>query len=340
MEKCAVSLQLYGLLFCRYLCTAFEPKHNATIPLNRSGIEQSNPEPLVPLCHDQRLLFQHRNKGYQFLTLAYPFISLRFQGGVLLKCGIVAFLNTPGFQRVGILRLGNRGVLFYMCFHKFRCYRHFVVLPLHFGIKLCGVTERPTNKLTVGKHHGSVAHQLVVGNKKPPLDFFLGQLWSPASVLVLEFPVALEYHALILIRGVPDLSAVKPAAISADDFTVESLIAVSPAEFFSPCHFFLHRLKFLRGDNSFMRTFHIILRHLTVIDAKFFCQKIRCKPFLPKYRKADTITRKVNTPPVGYILLATVTLSRSNLLFLLTSQVMSFLTSVFYTSINIFLNTN
>ena len=78
----------------------------------------------------------------------------------------------------------------------------------------------------------------------------------------------------------PDLSAVETATVSADDFTVKSLIAVSSAQFLAPCHFFLHRFKFLRGDYGFVRIFHVILGHFAVIDPQFFRQEVSCKAFL------------------------------------------------------------
>src|SRR5574344_516462 len=93
---------------------------------------------------------------------------------------------------------------------------------------------------------------------------------SLASVLIFELLIALKYHASIFSRGMPDLSAVETATVSADDFTVKSLVAVSSAQFLAPCHFFLHRFKFLRSNNGFMRTFYIILRHLAVIYPQFF----------------------------------------------------------------------
>ena len=50
----------------------------------------------------------------------------------------------------------------------------------------------------------------------------------------------------------PDLSAVETTTVSADEFTVKSLIAVSSAQLFAPRHFILNRLKFLRGYDGFV----------------------------------------------------------------------------------------
>lgn len=101
-------------------------------------------------------------------------------------------------------------------------------------------------------------------------DFVLGECRSLASVLIFELLIALEYHASIFISGMPDLSAVETATVSANDFTVKSLIAVSSAQFFASRHFFLHRFKFLRGDDGFVRIFHIILGYFAVIYPQFF----------------------------------------------------------------------
>ena len=68
----------------------------------------------------------------------------------------------------------------------------------------------------------------------------------------------------------PDLSTVEAATVSADDFTVKSLIAVSSAQFLAPGHFSLHRFKFLRGNDGFVRILHIILGDFAVIDPQFF----------------------------------------------------------------------
>ena len=98
---------------CGYFLSALEPKHNPTIALNRSGIEQSNPKSLVPFGYRQRLLFEHRYKGGQLLALANPSILLRFECVVMFKSGVIAIFNAFGFQSVGFLRLGDGRILLY-----------------------------------------------------------------------------------------------------------------------------------------------------------------------------------------------------------------------------------
>jgi hypothetical protein len=78
---------------------------------------------------------------------------------------------------------------------------------------------------------------------------------------------------------VSDLAPVKSAAVAADVFAVGSLVAVGSSQFFSPRHFFLYRLKSLRGNNGFMRSLHIILWNLAVINTEFFCQEVGRKRF-------------------------------------------------------------
>jgi hypothetical protein len=41
------SVQLYGLLLCHYFHTIFEVEHDLADTLNRSGVQECNPEPLV-----------------------------------------------------------------------------------------------------------------------------------------------------------------------------------------------------------------------------------------------------------------------------------------------------
>ena len=188
----------------------------------------------------------------------------------MFKSGVIAIFNAFGFQCVGFLRLGDGRILFYMRLHEFRYDRHFILFLLHFGIKCRSVAERLPDKLTISKHGGAIAHQVIVGSKETLFDFVLGEYRSLASVLIFELLIALKYHASIFIRGMPDLSTVETATVSTDDFAVKSLIAVSSAQFLAPCHFFLHRFKFLSGDDGFVRIFHIILGYFAVIYPQFF----------------------------------------------------------------------
>lgn len=151
---------------------------------------------------------------------------------------------------------------------------------LHFGVDFECVAERFSNEFTVGKHGITANHKFVVGNKKTLIDFVFGEMRCAAIICIFEFLIALENHTFIFVRGMPDLATEKTAAVSADDFAVECLVAVSPAECFAPCYFFLHRFELLRGNNSFVRLFHIILWHLAVIDTQLFCQEVSCKAFL------------------------------------------------------------
>jgi hypothetical protein len=157
-----------------------------------------------------------------------------------------------------------------MRLHKLGHDRHFILFLLHFSIKCRSVAERLPYKLAVSKHCGAIAHQVIVGSKETLFDFVLGEYRSLASVLIFELLIALKYHASIFIRGMPDLATIETTAVSADDFTVKSLIAVCSAQFLATRHFFLYRFKFLRGDDGFVRTFNIILRHLAVIYSQFF----------------------------------------------------------------------
>ena len=145
--------------------------------------------------------------------------------------GVIAIFNAFGFQCVGFLRLGDGRILFYMRLHELGHDRHFILFLLHFGIKCCSVTERLPDKLTVSKHCGAIAHQVIVGDKETLFDLVLGECRSLASVLIFELLIALKYHASIFIRGMPDLSAVETATVSTDDFTVKSLITVCSAQF-------------------------------------------------------------------------------------------------------------
>ena len=69
----------------------------------------------------------------------------------------------------------------------------------------------------------------------------------------------------------PALAPVKTAAVSADDFAMKRLAAISSAEFLAPSHFVLHGLKFLWINNGFVRSFYIILWNFAVINTEFFC---------------------------------------------------------------------
>lgn len=257
-------------LFC-YFSATLEPKHDTAIPLNDCDVEQRNPKPLVPFKHSQRLLFQRCDKSADFLAFLYPLFFFLFECGVMFKSGIIAFFDALGFQCVSFLRLGDGRILFYMRLHELGHDRHFILFLLHFGIKRRSFAERLPDKLTVSKHCGAIAHQVIVGDEEALFDFVLGECRSLASVLIFEFLIALKYHASIFIRGMPDLSAVETSTVSADDFTVKSLITVCSTQFLAPYHFFLHRIKLLRGYNGFMRTFHIILGYFAVIYPQFFC---------------------------------------------------------------------
>lgn len=216
--------------------TALEPKHNPTITLNRNGIEQSNPKSLVPFGYGKRLLFQRCDKSADFLTFSRPLFFFRLECCVMLKSGVIAIFNAFGFQCVGFLRLGDGRILFYMRLHKLGHDCHFILFLLHFGTKCRSVAERLSDKLTVSKHCGAIAHQVIVGSKKTLFDFVLGECWSLASVLIFELLITLEYHAFIFISGMPDLSAVETATVSADDFTVKGLIAVCSTQFLAPSY--------------------------------------------------------------------------------------------------------
>ena len=58
-----------------------------TIALNRSGVEQCNPEPLVPFQHGQRLLFQRCDKSADFLVFSHPLFFFRFECDVMFEYG-------------------------------------------------------------------------------------------------------------------------------------------------------------------------------------------------------------------------------------------------------------
>jgi hypothetical protein len=73
-----------------YLRAALKPKHNPSVPVSRSRIEECNPEPLVPFHYRQRLLFKHIDKGFQFLAFPIPFFFFGFEGVVMLQCGVIA----------------------------------------------------------------------------------------------------------------------------------------------------------------------------------------------------------------------------------------------------------
>ena len=72
---------------------------------------------------------------------------------------------------------------------------------LNFDIKCRSVAERLPDKLTVSKHSGAIAHQVIVGSKETLLDFVLGECERGAFFHVFKFLIALEYHASIFIRG-------------------------------------------------------------------------------------------------------------------------------------------
>ena len=86
-----LSVQLHFTIDRIYLLNdffpTFEQKHNPTIALNRSGVEQCNPEPLVPFQHGQRLLFQRCDKSADFLVFSHPLFFFRFECDVMFEYG-------------------------------------------------------------------------------------------------------------------------------------------------------------------------------------------------------------------------------------------------------------
>lgn len=112
-----------------------------------------------------------------------------------------------------------------MSLHEFG-HNLYLVVPRfipHLGINYRGVTERFSNEFTVGNHSVTTTHEFIIGSKKTLLDFTFRELRSFTFFRILELAVTLEYHALVLIRGMPDLATIKPAAVTADDFAVKSV---------------------------------------------------------------------------------------------------------------------
>ena len=96
-----------------------------------------------------------------------------------------------------------------------------------------------------------------------------------AFFIALEFPVALPYHAPILIRAVPDLGAVNAAAIPADDLTGEGAAAVPlPGIRLALLHLLLHLIPGSRLYDGRMAVPNIILGDLAFVHLHFLGQKI------------------------------------------------------------------
>ncbi|MPN20741.1 hypothetical protein SDC9_168120 [bioreactor metagenome] len=53
-----------------------------------------------------------------------------------------------------------------------------------------------------------------------------------------------------------------------------------PTDFFTPFHFKLHRIKFVRLNNGRMAILHIVLRNFTLVDFGSFGEKIHREAFL------------------------------------------------------------
>lgn len=84
-------------------------------------------------------------------------------------------------------------------------------------------------------------------------------MWRLA--MILEFILATVYGPAVFVFRMPDLSAVPATTVFAFDFAGEDgypNIAFLP--FPAPLDFFLHPVKHLRADDSFMVMLHVVLR--------------------------------------------------------------------------------
>lgn len=83
--------------------------------------------------------------------------------------------------------------------------------------------------------------------------------------------VALPDGAFVLIRGVPQLRAVKFAAVTADDSGAKNAVAaVFSPQCISPLELNLHHILLLRADNGRMAVFDIVLRNLALVELLLF----------------------------------------------------------------------
>lgn len=80
----------------------------------------------------------------------------------------------------------------------------------------------------------------------------------------------------VLIRGVPNLSTERTAALAAPDFPRENAHAAVTSAFpCAPLHLLLHHLEHSGGDDSGMALFHEVARHLSAVLDGFLGEEVR-----------------------------------------------------------------
>ena len=132
--------------------------------------------------------------------------------------------------------------------------------------------------------------QAVERRHKALLDVLLLEGGSGAVASLLEFVIAVPVDFGVLAPGVPDLSAIESAAVSADDPAGKRSLALGVAtRRLTPVELLLHHLEHLRADDGGMIILDVVLGVLTLIFLRFLGQKIHCKPFLRYDPITDTI---------------------------------------------------
>ena len=80
----------------------------------------------------------------------------------------------------------------------------------------------------------------------------------------------------VLIRGVPNLSTERTAALAAPDFPRENAHAAVTSAFpCAPLHLLLHHLEHSGGDDRRMALFHEVARHLSAVLDGFLGEEVR-----------------------------------------------------------------
>ena len=160
-------------------------------------------------------------------------------------------------------------------FRHLHQYRQFL---LQLGFLLCkrrriakGLSDEPR----IGDDLLSLRHQSIERRDKCFLDFILRHMGHLAFLPVILVVAAVD-SALVLIRGMPNLSSKVAAALAASDFPRENAhAAVSPAFSCASLHLPLHHLEHGRVDDGRMALFHEVAWHLPAVLDGFLGEEVR-----------------------------------------------------------------